>query len=340
MTAHDPSGRLVQRDLVVIAASAGGVEALQRLVSTLPREFPAPILVVLHVASSGTSVLPQILSRAGMLPAVFPADGDELRRGQVYVAPPDFHMLVDDGHVRLSRGPRENGHRPAADPLFRSAARSRGERVIGVVLSGLLDDGAGGLRFIKQHGGATVVQAPEDAMFAGMPKAAIEATAVDRVVPIDAMATALCELVEQEVAPDSEPGSADDDVGQLEPAIAELVAEAAPTRLSCPECGGALWEQEERGIVRYACHVGHAYSLHSLVEEQGRSLETTLWSALRALQERADMQRRLARRARSGAAHRRLETQAAEAERNAARLRELLQTVGRVAPAELPLEAR
>src|SRR3954464_475129 len=173
---------VVQRDLVVIGASAGGVDALQEIVADLPPELPASILVVLHVPSTGTSVLPQILSRRGVLPAVFAENGMPLERGQIYVAPADHHLLIHEGRIRLTQGPRENGHRPAVDPMFRSAARAAGPRCVGVVISGLLADGATGLRFIKEHGGAAVVQDPADALFPSMPQAALELTAADSVV--------------------------------------------------------------------------------------------------------------------------------------------------------------
>jgi two-component system chemotaxis response regulator CheB len=322
----------------VSSTVAAGRQPQQRdLVSSLPAEFPAAIAVVLHLAASGTSVLPQILSRRGVLPASFGTDNEELRRGQIYVAPPDHHLLVHESHVRLSRGPRENGHRPAIDPLFRSAARDAGPRVIGVVLSGLLDDGASGLRFIREHGGAAIVQDPADAMFPGMPRAAIAAAEPNRVVPLDAMADALSEMIEARrdpihAAPAPEHDRGEPDLVELEPAVTAALVDGPPTALSCPECGGALWEQGEGKATRYACHVGHAYSLDSLVEEQGRALEVNLWSALRALQERADMQRRLARRMR-GPERARCHREAREAERHAARLREALEAIGRsVAP--------
>jgi two-component system chemotaxis response regulator CheB len=309
-----------QRDLVVVGASAGGVDALQTLVAGLPPEFPASVLVVLHVASSGTSVLPQILSRHGALPAAFPADDEPLRRGRIYVAPSDHHMLVYGRGIRLTHGPRENGHRPAIDPLFRSAARAAGNRVIGVVLSGLLDDGAAGLQLVKELGGAAVVQDPADAIFPSMPVAALQATEPDRVVPVRNMAEALCRLIEEPIEPRVPPGP---DPGQ------EPVPSGQPSTLTCPECGGALWQSDNAGTLRYVCHTGHAYSMDSLVEEQGRSLETTLWSALRALQERADMQRRLARRT-AGARKTDHERRADEAAEHAAALRDMLGRIGRM----------
>jgi two-component system chemotaxis response regulator CheB len=287
------------------------------------------------MASSGTSVLPQILGRHSDVEVKFAVDGEELRRGQVYVAPPDEHMLVHASHVRLTHGPRENGHRPAIDPLFRSAARAAGPRVIGVVLSGLLDDGAAGLQFVKEHGGAAVVQDPEDAMFPSMPLAAIALTKPDCVVPVSEIADALCALVEHSVDPGlaAAPGGQRDRVEIADPAETALMVDGPPTTLTCPECGGTLWESENGGNVRYTCHVGHAYLLNSVVEEQGRSLETTLWSALRALQERADMQHRLARRA-TGSRRAGHEERAKEAEDQAVVLREMLSRSGRLAVPE------
>jgi two-component system chemotaxis response regulator CheB len=276
--------------------------------------------VVLHVASSGTSVLPQILSRHGPLPAAFAADREPLRRGRIFVAPSDHHMLVYDHTIHLTHGPRENGHRPAIDPLFRSAARAAGNRVIGVVLSGLLDDGAAGLQVVKDLGGAAVVQDPADAIFPSMPVAALEATAPDRVVPIRDMAEALCRLIEEPIQPRVRPGPDPE---------REPLPDGQPSALTCPECGGALWQTDNGGTLRYVCHTGHAYSLDSLVEEQGRSLETTLWSALRALQERADMQRRLARRA-QGVRRSSHERRAEEAAEHAGELRDMLGRIGRL----------
>jgi len=321
------------RDIVVIGASAGGVEALGALVRALPAELPAAVFVVLHVLASGTSVLPTILSRAGALPAAVPFDGEAIERGQIYVAPPDHHMLVKQSCVRITRGPRENGHRPAIDPLFRSAARAYGPRVIGVILSGLLDDGAAGLRFVKERGGMAVIQDPEDALYPGMPLSAAAITELDGRVPIRHMADKLCALLETEVEVEEGVGEAPadqaEDLVEIDPSVAALV-EGPPSALSCPECGGALWEQKEGSLVRFTCQVGHAYSPESLVTEQGRALETALWSALRALEERADLLRRIARRSERGAAER-LETRARAADEHAGLIRDTLVQIGRLA---------
>src|SRR5688572_1864255 len=159
-----------KRDIIVIGASAGGVEALKQLASQLPENFPAAVLMVLHVSPHGYSVLPNILNRAGPLKAMHPLEGQAIERGRIYVAPPDHHLLVKPGYITLARGPKENGHRPAVDPLFRSAARSYGQRVIGIVLSGVLDDGTAGLLAVKMRHGLAIVQHPEDALYSAMPK--------------------------------------------------------------------------------------------------------------------------------------------------------------------------
>ena len=329
----------IQRDLVVIGASAGGVDGLQELVAHLPPEFPAAVLIVLHVPSTGTSVLPQILARHGPLPACFPRNGVALQRGQIYVAPADHHMLVHSGHIHLTQGPRENGQRPAVDPLFRSAARFAGARCIGVVLSGLLDDGASGLRFIHEHGGAAVVEDPASAPFPSMPKAALQMTPSAVVATVQDLGAALCRLVDEPIDPPhgddqasvgSQPDRQDADLVELEdPSETAALLEGPPSALTCPECGGALWEQYDRDSVRYACHVGHAYTTASLIEEQGTALEGTLWSAVRALEERADVHRRLARRV-GGSRTPIYEERAREAEKHARDLRHVLGGIGRL----------
>jgi two-component system chemotaxis response regulator CheB len=187
----------VQRDVVVIGASAGGVEALTTVVGSLPADLPAAVFVVLHLAPAGASALASILTRSGSLQATPGTDGERFERGRVYVAPPDFHMLVDDEHIRLTRGPREKAHRPAVDPLFRSAARAHGERCVGVVLSGALDDGTAGLRFLKGAGGVALVQDPADALYSGMPASALANVDVDVVAPAAGLADAICAALDQ-----------------------------------------------------------------------------------------------------------------------------------------------
>jgi two-component system chemotaxis response regulator CheB len=322
--------RVVQRDLVVVGASAGGVQALQRLVAELPPELPAPVLVVLHLMSSGTSVLDAILSRAGALPVTQARDGERLERGHVYVAPPDFHLLLRGDTVHLSPGPRENGHRPAIDPLFRSAARAFGARTIGVVLTGTLDDGTDGLRMIKERGGATVVQDPDDAAYPDMPRSAIEYVEPDCVVPLERMGRALFDLLDTPLGPEQADEVADprtQDVDMVEVEFGRDALEGRATPLTCPACGGVLLEREDGGLVRFACQVGHAYSPESLVEEQDEALESALWNALRTLQERVDLLRRMERRAGrggSGAMAGRLGERAEAVQRHADQVREAI----------------
>ena len=328
--AEPPSTRTEQRDIVVMGASAGGVETLAKLVRDLPAEFPASIFVVLHLMPTARSVLPDILDRAGPLPAGAAANGDEIDRGRIYVAPPDEHLLLTRDGITLTRGPRENGHRPAVDPLFRSAARAFGERVIAVVLSGSLDDGTAGLRLVKRMGGATVAQEPEDALYPSMPSSAVANGGADYVVALDDMPALLCGLVDAPIEIAEGPAPEPDGLEVVE---AEL-SDGDPTAgdlsgLSCPECGGALWEHlDSDGYVRFKCHVGHAYSPESLETAQSQALEMAMWAALRTLDERGDLFRRLARRSGALARHR-FETKAEEVARHSALLRQSILRLGR-----------
>jgi two-component system chemotaxis response regulator CheB len=288
-------------DLVVVGASAGGVEALSELVRGFPADFPAAVLVVVHFPADGTSMLPLILQRRGPLPAVHAEDGAEIRPGTIYVAPPDRHLLVDGGRVRLSRGPRENGHRPAADALFRSAALAGGPRVVGVVLSGTLDDGTAGLSVVRRRGGVTVAQHPDDALYAGMPRTAIDAGVVDHVVPASEIAPLLARLAQ---TPNAEESSVDVPLDDFEAAIADMREGAifppeppgTPAGLSCPECLGSLYEIRDGELLRYRCRVGHAYGNDTLMAEQGKKVERALWTAMQVLNERAALSRRTAER--------------------------------------------
>jgi two-component system, chemotaxis family, protein-glutamate methylesterase/glutaminase len=321
-----PAAEDRRHDLVVIGASAGGVEALLDLVRDLPADFQAPVLVVLHVLSSGTSVLPQLLDRAGPLPAESARDDQELASGRIYVAPPDHHLVVQPGRLELSRGPRENGHRPAVDVLFRSAAWAYGSRVVGVILSGARDDGASGLRHVKSLGGLAIVQDPQEALYPGMPRSAVKAVAVDWIAPLKGIAPLLTRLVrEGRPAPAALAGSA-------EPAPAPLDDPGGTgddaTGLTCPDCGGALWQVHEGSLVRLQCRVGHTFSPESLLASQADSLESALWAALRTLEERAELLARMSARARQrredSAAADRFEVQARDAEARAGLIREAI----------------
>lgn len=289
--------------VAVIGASAGGVEALSDLVATLPDHLAGAVLVVLHVAPSGTSVLPQILARAGRVPVRAASDGEPLQAGVVYVAPVDHHMLVDDSTLRLLRGPRENGHRPAIDPTMRSVAQAYGDRAIAVVMSGTRDDGTAGAIAIERAGGRVVVQDPEEAHFGAMPRSALEHAEAAAVMDAHAIGAWLGEALAER------PGRVRGRPVRLGPPGPER--DARGTGLTCPECGGVLFEQEEE-LTRYRCSVGHAFSPESLLFEQGREVEYAIWLALRSLANRAELLERIAVRSERAETSRRLRARAGE----------------------------
>jgi len=276
-----------------------------RLAADLPRDLPAAIFVVHHFPANSVSALPSILCRAGPLPAVHATHDQEIAPGRIYIAPPDRHMLVVENRIHLSRGPRENGHRPAVDPLFRTAAREFGPRIVGVLLSGSLDDGTVGLMAVKRHGGLTVVQDPGEALYPAMVQSAMERVGVDLVLPVQDIAQLLTRLSREPVAlhegdtamlPEEEEVQDPAEGGTA--AIADGPLPGPPTALTCPDCGGAIWEQVEGELVRYRCHVGHAYTVDSMVGAHAALVETALWTAVRALEEKAQLSRRLAERSR------------------------------------------
>lgn len=276
-------------DIIVIGASAGGLDALVKVIPHLPMGLKAALFVVIHVASSAESNLPAILARNGPLPATHAIDGESIRQGHIYVAPPDRHLVLTGTRMHLSDGPHENRHRPAIDALFRTAARSHGERVIGVLLSGALDDGVAGLAEIKRAGGVVVVQDPEDAMVASMPRHAIAQVSVDHVVTAGALAPLLVRLIERPDASRPSGGDRRDNVDD---------AQIRATTYSCPDCGGVLVETPASDVLRYTCRVGHAMSAETLLAAQADALEEALWAALRTLDERAELSTRFATHAR------------------------------------------
>jgi two-component system chemotaxis response regulator CheB len=288
--------------VVVVGASAGGVEALKELVAALPMDFRASVLVVLHLPPTGMSALPAILDRVGPLPARHVVDGDSLRPGQILVAPPDRHLLVVDDHVRLTRGPRENGHRPAVDVLFRSAAKALVARTAAVVLSGSLDDGAAGALAVSMRGGVCLVQDFDEALHDGMPRATASAVGLEG-MPVKEIANRLAEVA---VADPSTGQPAAPHVVAVEAAMADLDPAAMhdperpgrPSGFACPDCHGVLFEIDDHGLSRFRCRVGHAWSAESLVARQTIELEGALWMALRSLEEKAALNKDLARRAR------------------------------------------
>ncbi|HKN68757.1 MAG TPA: chemotaxis protein CheB [Gemmatimonadaceae bacterium] len=290
--------------IIVIGASAGGVEALTQIAGGFPSDIDAALFVTIHFPPTSASALPRILSRAGPLPAVHARDGQQIEAGKIYIAPPDHHLLIFRDRMRLHRGPRENGNRPAIDPMFRSAALAYGSRVVGIILSGSLDDGTSGLLAIKRRGGMTVVQDPEEAIFPSMPESAIQHVAVDHVVKLDRLAALLGELTTQ--PPTEEQNVAFDDAEKdVEYSEIDLGRIENPTDhpgvlapFGCPDCGGTLWELREGELVRFRCRVGHAWTSDALLARQTETLDAALWTALRALEESASLNEQLADRAR------------------------------------------
>jgi two-component system chemotaxis response regulator CheB len=267
-------------DLVTIGASAGGVDALCTVVKGLPADFAAAILVVMHIGES--SALPEVLNNCGKLPASFVTDHPVMKRGHIYIAPPHYHLRVVDGKLTLSLGPKENLRRPAIDPLFRSAARLYRKRVVGVILSGALDDGAAGLFAIKSRGGIAIVQDPEDAFQSSMPQQAMRHTKVDYRLPVSKIGPLLLKLVgrrrskNERLAPPK----------GIPPSNADLTEGGRPLPVSCPACQGPLFVLKEGKETYTHCRVGHAFSSASLHEAHDEALERSLWTSIRMLGEK------------------------------------------------------
>ena len=279
--------------IVVIGASAGGVEAIRSLTAALPGDFAAAVFVVLHIGAH-KSELPWLLNQTGPLQACHPGDGDPIHAGHIYVAPPDHHLLVEPGCMRLTRGPRENWARPAVDPLFRSAARAYGSGVIGIILTGGLNDGTAGLFEVKQHGGTTVVQDPGDAADPSMPRSALKHVAVDHCLPLARIPTLLSSLVGKRRA-----GVPAERVRSAAPGTRrrEMTAEYKlddPVAVTCPDCGGALLRTELGTLTQFRCHIGHVYTAEVMVAAQFAALEWDLEAAMRALSERGELCRQMA----------------------------------------------
>ena len=254
---------MANRDLVAIGTSAGGVQALLFLARSFRADFPAAILMTIHLSRDFRSELDAILTRVGALPASFARDGEEWRRGRIYLAPPGCHLLVESDMLALGGGPRENNSRPAIDPMLRSTAICCGGRAIGVVLTGTLGDGASGLWALKLSGGTTVVQDPRNAAFREMPQTALDLEGPEYVMPLTEMPALLANLVSQ---PAGETRPVPNWV-QLEVEVAKngnstmdkMDRVGQRSALTCPDCGGVLWQINENGLVHYRCHVGHAY---------------------------------------------------------------------------------
>jgi two-component system chemotaxis response regulator CheB len=279
------------RDIVVIGSSAGGVEALQRFCAALPSDLPAAVFITQHLSPSARSMLPHLLARATMLPVSSPQDGAAIERGHIYVAAPDHHLLLREDRILMRRGPYENRTRPAVNALFRSAALAFGGRVIGVVLTGLLDDGTEGLISITAAGGLSVVQDPDDAEWPSMPLNALKRDHVTHVAPLAQLGALVGRLVREEAGPSlplPEEYRIEDQMAAQEFAIVEsdIVTPGQPSRISCPDCGGVLNEIKAHEELRFRCQVGHAFTPLGLAAAQSDELERALAVAARTHRDR------------------------------------------------------
>jgi two-component system chemotaxis response regulator CheB len=300
---------MAQRDMVVIGASAGGLEMLLSVVAALPADLSAAVLVVLHIPAHTPTKLEQILARVSRLPVVSPNDGDAIMPGRIYVPVTDRHLLVEGNQVRLARGPKENRARPAVDVLFRSAAYFYGPRVIGIVLSGNLDDGTAGLWAIKDRGGIAIAQSPDEAQFPSMPQSAIEHVEVDYVLPVADMAATIARLVREPTMNVESNRNAENMGTEVQVALGKdalhvgMLDVGAASVLSCPDCHGVLMRIQEGTIVRYRCHTGHSYSSRALFDQMNREIDRNLWNALRSFDEQILLMRKMEEQARQANDH-------------------------------------
>ena len=299
-----------KQEIFVIGASSGGVEAMQQLTRQLPPDFPGALFVVLHISPRSKSFLPQILTKAGRLPAVHPKDGARIERGIIYVAPPDYHLIIEREHIHLSLGPKEQHHRPCINVLFRSAALAYAEQVTGVILTGELDDGTAGLWDIKRRGGTAVVQNPEEAAFPSMPLSALREVEADYVLGIDAMGELLTRLASGK----GEHKRTEVKGAMMEPKIVDL---------TCPDCRGTIWEVTHGNGKEYRCRVGHTFSPKSMLSEHFAAQEKALYGAIVALEEGASLAAKLSDQFQAPLTER-LRSEAREREAQAEILRNIL----------------
>ncbi len=280
--------------LIVIGASAGGMDALKKLVAQIPADFPAPIFIVNHMGAHTTGeALVKVLNENGSLPCEHGRDQEVFKSGHIYLAPSDQHMLIVKDKILITKGARENRSRPAIDPLFRSAAVAYSNRVIGVILTGYLDDGTSGMMAINRCGGLCIAQDPEDASYPDMPQSVIANVGVDYCLPVSEIGVLLADLVTREL-PESKP--VPNDIA-IEAKIAQRVLSDLPSvealgdqvPFNCPDCGGVLWKVSEGKLLRYRCHTGHAFTSSALLTQQTVKIEETLWVALRMFEERQNL---------------------------------------------------
>lgn len=292
-------------DIIVIGTSAGGLKALSTVVSGLPSQINAVLFIVQHLAADMPSILPQILEDVGSLPASHPTDGEKIQIGRIYIAPPDRHLLVNDGVMRVVRGPQENRFRPAIDALFRSAARTYGPRVVGVILTGYLDDGTVGLQAVKKRGGVTVVQDPNEAEYPSMVKSALRYVKVDRCLPLIEIPDLLMHLTsvpaaEEESYPVNKEIDIESNIAEQAMNTQELLENVEQigtrTTYTCPECNGSIWQIGTEEPLRFRCHIGHSFTANIFLSEQTKNIENALWSAVRAMEEKVTFSRQMAKR--------------------------------------------
>jgi len=318
----------LETPIIVIGGSAGSIEALRKLFSQFPADFAAAVFVVVHTSRHSESQLASVFQRESSLPVSFASDRHPIKPGHVYVASPDYHLFLETDQMRLTRGPLENNMRPAIDVLFRSAAVAHRHAVVGVLLSGMLDDGVLGLAAIKRCGGKTVVQSPEEALFSDMPKNAIAAVEIDHVVTIAQMTDTLLHClrqpldtettVPQALAQEAKMARRVTSSPDAMAKIGDMVAQ------SCPTCGGPLWQVKSAPILQHRCHIGHSFTAPALVEAQAHKVEEALWIAFRTLEERGRLLERISATSSNEYLSQTYDQRAQEAFHYADRLRQLL----------------
>jgi two-component system chemotaxis response regulator CheB len=288
------------RDIIVIGASAGGIEACVNLLKLLPADFSASVFVVVHLSPNSPSVLPKILGRHSKIEVKTPVDEEEIQPGKVYVGLADQHLIVKPGIVKLGRGPRENGSRPSVDVLFRTAAYSYGERVVGVVLSGSLSDGTAGLMAIKAGGGLAIVQTPDEAIFGGMPQSALDYVDVDFELPLASIALELIRLAATPLTRRSDGAMSTSDLQPVSSSTNGISTRGVTKSqnnsqpgLTCPDCGGAVWENTLDRYREYRCLVGHSFSPDSMLTEKVKAVDASFWKALRLLEENIQLRKKI-----------------------------------------------
>jgi two-component system chemotaxis response regulator CheB len=295
-------------DIIVIGTSAGGLKALSTIISALPGEIDAALLIVQHLAADKPSLLPEILESVGSLPTSYPKDGEKIQKGHIYIAPPDHHLLVSQEHLRVVRGPHENRFRPAIDVLFRSAAINYGPKVVGVILTGYLDDGTVGLQAVKKRGGVAIVQDPQEAQYPSMAKSALQFVKVDYCLTLAEIPNLLVRLTKEPAAeekayPIPREMEIESNIALQQMDTKEFLenVEEIGTRTiyACPQCNGNIWQIRDSNPLRFRCHTGHSFTANIFLSQQTENIENALWSAVRALEEKVTFSRQMAEQMKS-----------------------------------------